>query len=156
MCHRVTQERSDNMARININDFDDELLEKVKREAVARGCTKNDLKGIFHYVLKDYLDLAELTKFDNPLLIKMIQQTIRAELDLTESHLGGRLFKLVGDNTINLSVLTQLLFDNLMQFDDKKAAYEIMDHYRKNAVDQLRETKMPISYKQLIKEDTDE
>ena len=30
------------MARININDFDDELLEKVKREATARGCTKND------------------------------------------------------------------------------------------------------------------
>lgn len=156
MCHPVTQERSDNMARININDFDDELLEKVKREATARGCTKNDLKGIFHYVLKDYLDLSELTKFDNPLLIKMIQQTIRAELDLTENHLGGRLFKLVGDNTINLSVLTQLLFDNLMQFDDKKAAYEIMDHYRKNAVDQLRETKMPISYKQLIKEDINE
>lgn len=144
------------MARININDFDDKTLEKVKKMAEKRGCTSKKNPGIVDFVFNDYLNMCELNQFENPLLIKMMQQIFKSELELTEQHLGGRTLKLLSDLTINLSVLTQMFFDNLTRFDDKAEAMAIYDTYRKNAVEQLRETRSPITYSQLVKENDHE
>lgn len=144
------------MARINIRNIEDETLEKVKKMAEKRGCQSETISGIIEFVLTDYLNLSELNQFENPLLIKMMQQILKSELELTEQHLGGRTLKLLSDLTINLSVLTQMFFDNLTRFDDQAEAMAIYEIYRKNAVEQLRETRSPITYSQLVKENDHE
>ena len=142
--------------RININDFDDELYNKVSDMAAERGCKKLTAPSLIHFVFTEYLSLCQLSQFDNPLMLKKIQGITEAALDETERRLGGRLMKLISDNTINLSVLTQIFHDTMNQFDDPVEAELRLSQYRARAVEQLRENKAPLTYIQLVKEPADE
>ena len=96
--------------RINVNGLDDELWQEATEIAGKNGCTKSQNKGILEFILEDYIQVRKLNELDDPLLIKKFREILNAELALTEKRLGGRLFTLVGDNTINLSVLAQIMY----------------------------------------------
>lgn len=137
--------------RINVNGLDDELWQEAVAMANKNGCSKNQNKGILEFILEDYIQLRKLNELDDPLLIKKFREILNAELALTEKRLGGRLFTLVGDNTINLSVLAQIMYSSVTKFDDQQEAMAILEKYRMNAVDNLRTRQKPITYTQLIK-----
>lgn len=139
--------------RVNVNGLDDELWQEAAEIASKNGCTKNQNKGILEFILEDYIQLRKLNEIDDPLLIKKFREILNAELALTEKRLGGRLFTLVGDNTINLSVLAQIMYASVTKFDDQQEAMAILEKYRLNAVDNLRTRQKPITYAQLIKGD---
>lgn len=137
--------------RINVNGLDDELWQEAAEIAGKNGCTKSQNKGILEFILEDYIQVRKLNELDDPLLIKKFREILNAELALTEKRLGGRLFTLVGDNTINLSVLAQIMYASVTKFDDPQEALAILEKYRVNAVDNLRTRQKPITYTQLLK-----
>ncbi len=142
--------------RMNVKNFDDELYNKVLEMAEKRGCKKTTAPALIHFVFSEYLNLCQLEQLDNPVMLKKIQNITEAALDETERRLGGRLMKLISDNTINLSVLTQIFHDTMNQFDDPVEAELRLSQYRARAVEQLRENKAPLTYIQLVKEPADE
>ncbi len=150
-CHRVTGKES--FMRININEFDDELWKTASAIAKGRGCKKESNPAILYFILKDYEALSQLDLYDNPLIVKKMQGIFQGELDLMERRLGGRLMKLLSDTTINLSVLTQAFYDSMGKYDDQDLLEQKLQHYRARAVETLRETKSPVTYAELIKEE---
>lgn len=142
--------------RININDFDKELFEAAVEAASKKGLSTEDKKTSLTSILTDYINMNELANFDNPYMIKYIQQIVTSEITLLEKRLGGRLFTLLGDTTLNLSILTQIMHESMAKYDDPTEALAKMDRYRRNAVENLRNNKSPITYAQLVKDDHDE
>ena len=139
--------------RVNVNDFDQELWNAAADKAYQKGYRGVNNKSLLNFILKEFIQLSELEEIDNPLFLKKIQQIVSAEVNLSEKRLGGRLFSLVGDNTINLSILNQIMFESVQKYDDTTESQQKMEQYRNNAVENLRNRKKPITYVQLIKDE---
>ena len=139
--------------RINVNDIDDKVWNEAAELARKNGCSKSQIKTTLEFILEDYVHLRHMYALDDPLLIKKFREILNAELALTEKRLGGRLFTLVGDNTINLSILTQIMYASLTKFDNPQEALAILEKYRVIAVENLRNRQKPLSYAQLVKGD---
>ncbi len=142
--------------RINVNDFDDQLFNQVAEIASKRGCRKTTAPQLIHFVFSEYMSLCQMAEIDNPIMLRKMQIIMESVVEESERRIGGRLMKLLSDNTINLSVLTQSFHDSMNQYDDPAEAQMKLDRYRARAVEHLRESKSPLTYVQLLKEPADE
>lgn len=139
---------------VSIRYIDAELYTRLSEIAKVKGCKSDKKTDIFNFIFEDYINMHELDQFKNPYLIKAIQEVIGSAVHETEIHLGNRLFKLVGECSLNLSILTQIIFTYMNKFEDDEESEKKLNEFRTIAVEQLRENKLsPLTYTKLIKND---
>lgn len=139
---------------ISIRYIDKDTYDRLTQIVKAKGCKTDKKTDIFNFVFKDYINMHELDQFRNPYLIKAVQEIINSTVNESEKHLGGRLFKLVGECSINISILNQIIYSYMNKFGDDEESRRKLKEFRENAVEQLRENKLsPLTYTKLIKSD---
>lgn len=137
---------------ISIRYIDKDLYERLSKLAAEKGLKTNKKKDIIEFILNDYVALQEINDLENPYLMENLKGIIDARCDLTEKNLGNRLMSLYSENAINLGVLNRIILDYFNKFSDSEETHIILNKFRQEAVDDLRQSYKPISYAKLIKE----
>lgn len=141
---------------ISIRYIDKDIYDKLINIAKVKGCNSTKKVDIFNFILEDYINMHELDEFKNPYLIKAVQEIISSSVSSAEKNLGGRLFKIVGECSLNISILNQIIFNYMNKFGDDEESNRLLKQYREIAVESLRENKFyPMSYTKLIKDDNE-
>lgn len=138
---------------ISIKYLDVEIYNKLLNIAKAKGCISNKKIDLFNFIFKDYINMHELDNFQNPYLIKHVEQIITSATNEIEKRLGGRLFTTVGEVALNVSVLNQIIFEYMNKYEDTENTEIKLKQYREKAVQQLHEKKLlPMRYIDLVKD----
>lgn len=138
---------------ISIKYIDSNLYEKLANIAKSKNCKSNSKTDILNFIFKDYVDMHDLNEFKNPYLIDHMERIISNECKALEKRLGGRLFTLVGEESIAISVLSMIVYQYMNKYTDTEETDYTMKQFREKAVENVRERSLsPLSYIDLIKQ----
>lgn len=138
---------------ISLKYIDKSVYLRISEIAASKGRRSTKKTELFEWVLLDYINMHDIDQFRNPYLLQHISDTIQSAVTGLEKRLGGRLFTIVSEDAINLSVLTQIIYSFMNKYTDPIEAKRAVDECRQIAVDHLRSHELsPMSYLDVMKD----
>lgn len=144
--------KSNEKVPISIKYIDANLYERLCDIAASKNRRIKKKTELIEWILQDYVDMHDIDQYRNPYLLQHISDTIQSSVAGMEKRLGGRLFTIVGEEAINLSVLTQIIYSYMNKYMDANEAKKAVDVFRQIAVEHIRDHDLaPMSYVDVIK-----
>ncbi len=138
---------------VSIKYIDKDVYEKLCSIAAAKNRQLKSKTDLFAWILKDYIDMHDIDEYRNPYLLNHISNTIEASNRMTEKRLGGRMFTVLSEAAIGLSVLTMQMDKYMNQYSDPLEVEKEYQQMRYRAVEHLRQHDLaPMTYLDVIKE----
>ena len=142
---------------VSIKYMDKKAYDRLCAIAASKGKKIKTKSDLFEWVMKDYIDMHDIDELRNPYLLNHITSVINSATRSTEKRLGGRLFTLVCELAINVSILNKIIYKYMNQYTDPRDAKADYDTFRQESIEELRSRDLaPMTYLDIIEQGDEE
>lgn len=141
---------------VSIKYIDKDVYDRLCSIAISKNKQIRNKTDLFAWILKDYIDMHDIDEYRNPYLLNHISNTIESANRITEKRLGGRMFTVLSEAAIGLSVLTMQMDKYMNQYSNPLEAQKEYQQMRQKAVEYLRQHDLaPMTYLDVVNKTED-
>lgn len=146
----------DEKISMSIKYIDKAVYDRLCAIAASKGKKLKNKTDLFEWIMKDYIDMHDIDEFRNPYLLNHITTIIDSAVRGSEKRLGGRMFTLLCELSININILNKIIYRYMNQYTDPREAKQDYDKFRHESIEELRHRDLaPMTYVDFVKQDQD-